>query len=161
MNSRQDRPAKGSARSWSGRGPRWLFPEVSEGTQESIAALFGALGGEEDEDRTAGFSSNVAFDQVTFDENGGQTVVGGRLAAYGGAWKWECIRQEGTSLQVSELMEDMEYLGLQVDFASDDEVRIGISYGDAVLPAAVYRRQKGATPVVDEAAKPVAVEVAR
>ena len=29
------------------------------------------------------FNSNTPFDQVTFDENGKQTVIGGRLAAYG------------------------------------------------------------------------------
>ena len=48
---------------------------------------------------------------------------------------------KGQSLQVSGLMEGMEYLGLQVDFTSDDEVKIGISYGDAGLPPAVDRRQ--------------------
>jgi len=140
-------------------------PKAPKPPRNPLSSLLGAIvgGGNEDmEDRMAAFNSNTPFDQVTFDADGNQKVIGGRLAAYGEGWKWECIRQDGQTLQLSELMQDMEYLGLQVDFASDDEVKIGISYGDTALPAAVYRRQT--TPIEGEARpadKPVAVEASK
>jgi len=138
-------------------------PKPPKAPANPLASLIGALvGGGDDEDRMAAFSSNTPFDQVTFDESGNQTVIGGRLTAYGDGWKWECIRQEGQTLHVSELMQDMEYLGLQVDFATDDEIKVGISYGDTTLPSAVYRRQsKQPEGDAKPAEKPVAVDSAK
>lgn len=123
-------------------------PKKPRPPKNPIASLLGALSGsaEDQDDRMAAFSSNTPFDRVTFNQNGSQSVEGGRLTAYGADWKWECVGQEGQTLHVSEAMQGMEYLGLQVDFVSDDEVKIGISYGDTSLPATIYRRETIASP---------------
>jgi hypothetical protein len=137
-------------------------PKPPKPAANPLATLLGAIvGGGDSEDQMDGFSSNVPFDQVTFGADGTQKVTGGRLTAYGNGWKWECVRQDGQSLQVSELMEDMEYLGLQVDFTTDDEVKIGISYGDTSLPPAVYRRQTTPEVQTQPADKPVATDLSK
>jgi hypothetical protein len=138
-------------------------PKPPKAPKNPLASILGSIvGGGDAEDRMEAFNSNVPFDQVTFDKEGTQKVTGGRLMAYGDGWKWECVRQDGQTLQVSELMQDMEYLGLQVDFTTDDEVKIGISYGDTSLPPAVYRRQT-TTPEgqTAPAEKPVAADASK
>jgi hypothetical protein len=130
-------------------------PKKPKAPKNPLSSLLGSVFGSDDQDdRMEAFSSNTPFDKVSFHPDSTQAVTGGRLSAYGDKWKWECVRQDGKTLHVSELMEDMEYLGLQVDFVSDDEIRISISYGDTTLPGATYRRETSA------AAKPAEVSQA-
>jgi hypothetical protein len=122
------------------------------GLSSLIGALFGAPS--QDEQMQA-FNSNTPFERVTFQDNGGQTVQGGRLAAYGNGWSWQCVRQDGATLQVSELLEDMEYQTIQVEFVSDNEIKVALSYGDGALPSTTYRREVvGENPASTEPAPP-------
>ncbi|MBX3443137.1 MAG: hypothetical protein KF774_12090 [Planctomyces sp.] len=138
------------------------------GSGNPVSSLLGALFGAGD-DASEGFNSEVPFDRVEFHADGRQSVTGGRLSAYGTAWSWSCVKQDGSTLYVAELLEDMEYENVRIEFVNDNEIRVALLYGEAVASTTRYLREGSeqaqeageavAEPAVGEAGAPVETSV--
>ena len=68
-------------------------------------------------------------------------MVGGQLAGLPEN-SWEPIRQEGSTLVISQLSGGIQYYDYRIEFVNDDEARISMTYDDQVMSTHRYLRVK-------------------
>lgn len=122
---------------WSLDGKKPSKAAASVGETSVLGALLGGLLGSElsSEDAAA---DPYASSYFKFDADGKLTMEGGLFA--GGENAWEPVRQDGNTLVVSQIQEDVQYYEYKIEFVSDDEATISMMQDEQVLSSNRFKR---------------------
>lgn len=143
---------------WSLNGER---PNANRRVATSEVSLFSVItqalsGGEEGADEAVAQSITVPDDPYAssyfhFHADGKLEIGGGQFA--GGDKLWEAVRQDGNTLIVSQIQEQIQYYDYKIEFVSDDEATISMMFNENVMTSNRYKRVKDSeAPAGDPAA---------
>jgi hypothetical protein len=135
---------------WSldGKKPSSGSPVVAQQSSPSVLGtlLEGLFGSPESSEVTVA-SDPYASSYFRFDEGGKLTTLGGQFAD--GSNAWEPVRQEGNVLIVSQIQENIQYYEYKIEFVTDDEATISMTYNDQVMTSNRFKRVKSDTEAGD------------
>ncbi len=118
--------------------------------QPSVLGTFlqGLLGGEETSSDgavvDAAATDPYASSYFKFEADGQLTMSGGQFSE--GENAWEPVRQEGNTLIVSQIQEDIQYYEYKIEFVTDDEATISMTFNDQVMSSNRFKRVAETTP---------------
>ena len=115
-------------------------PAASPGPFGSL--LLSLLGGSTDsetaEEAVDGSSGEEALIAVSFQSDGTLKLEGGSMS--GQQNSWAPVRQDGNILTISQEIDGAACYDLRIEFPSDNEAVISMTYGDQVLSTGVFER---------------------
>lgn len=103
-----------------------------------LGALLGGLLGVEAETEVESSDDPYASSYFHFEADGKLTMTGGQFAQ--GENGWEPVRQDGNTLIVSQLQDAIQYYEYKIEFVSDNEATISMTYNDQVMTSNRYKR---------------------
>ena len=105
------------------------------------ALIQGLLGGQDEESEAYAVESDAdpyASSYFKFDADGKLTMFGGQFSE--GENAWEPVRQDGNTLIVSQIEDDIQYYEYKVEFVNDNEATISMTYNDQVMSSNRFKR---------------------
>jgi hypothetical protein len=122
---------------WSLDGKMPSPAAASAGESSLLGALLqGLLSGDGSSEAVA--ADPYASSYFKFDADGKLTMLGGQFA--GGENAWEPVRQDGNTLIVSQIQEDVQYYEYKIEFVTDDEATISMTLNEQVLSSNRFKR---------------------
>lgn len=127
---------------WSLNGKKPAGSSAAGTSQDSPTVLStllqGLLGGEATESATV--NDPYASSWFNFEDGGKLTMLGGQFSQ--GENAWEPVRQDGNTLVVSQIQEGVQYYEYRIEFVTDDEATISMTYNDQVMTSNRFKRVK-------------------
>ena len=138
-------PAKVSVKNSSENG-RWT---ATAGTAISLI-----LGAESVSAPEISIESPYSPSYLHFQADGKLSVTGG--TSLGESTTWEAVSQDGNTLLVSQIEDNVQYYYYKIEFVSDDEATISMMFDETVMSSNRYRRVKPEVPAEAKPAAPAA-----
>ncbi|MEY3227822.1 MAG: hypothetical protein RLZZ536_2441 [Planctomycetota bacterium] len=135
---------------WSLNGTR---PKAAGPSASALGAALGLLLGGEAPATEVNIESSYTPALLHFHADGKLSVIGGQ--SLGTSNSWEAVSQDGNTLLVSQIEDNVQYYYYKVEFISDDEANISMLFDETVMSSNRYRRVQPDAP-----AGPVAAESA-
>lgn len=105
-----------------------------------LGALIGGLLGGETEGSATVADDPYGSSYLHFHEDGKLSMTGGMFE--GGENGWEAVSQDGSTLIVSQIQDDIQYYDYKVEFVNDDEANITLMFNESVMSSNRYKRIK-------------------
>jgi hypothetical protein len=129
LSGRRARPARGGEGGVIAAVLQFAFGAPAQESGESAAA-------KEEDEVTPVMSMHATY--FHFHPDGKLTVQGNYLES--GNNSWLAVRQEGQTLTISQLQDDIAYYDFRIEFKSDDEAVFTMMYGDQPMDTHTYKR---------------------
>lgn len=128
----KDKSDEPAAKDESGSEEKLKTDKPKTTTATSSAAIRLKLSGS-----SRAFADPYSSSFYQFDEDGALHTKGG---AFQTDQAWECVRQEGNTLVVSQLSGGVQYLEYRVEFAGNDEILLSVVQNERVLSSNRFQR---------------------
>lgn len=130
---------------WSLNGKRKAEAKpAASGLGALIGGLIGGEGGE-----TVATDDPYGSSYLHFHEDGKLSMTGGIFE--GGDNGWEAVSQDGNTLIVSQIQDQIQYYDYKIEFVNDDEATITLMFNESVMSSNRYKRVKD-EPAADQKA---------
>jgi hypothetical protein len=137
---------------WSMDGNR---PKPAPSTAGAIGtAISLILGAESVSAPEISIESSYSPSYLHFQADGKLSVTGG--TSLGESTTWEAVSQDGNTLLVSQIEDNVQYYYYKIEFVSDDEATISMMFDETVMSSNRYRRVKPEVPAEAKPAAPAA-----
>ncbi len=127
---------------WSLDGKKPSAAKADSSQPSALGVLIqGLLGGQDEESESYAVASDAdpyASSYFKFDADGKLTMFGGQFSE--GENAWEPVRQDGNTLIVSQIEDDIQYYEYKVEFVNDNEATISMTYNDQVMSSNRFKR---------------------